>query len=110
MDISIINQNIQNSKIKVLGDTANQLGKKENKELKEACQGFEAIFLKTMLKNMRNSLPGEALFESDRLGMDIYKSMYDEYLSENLSKQGKGIGISEFLYNDLKAKINPDTP
>ena len=102
MEISIINQNIANSHIEELRNTSKLT---ENKELKEACQGFEAIFLKSMLKNMRSSLPGEALFESDNHGMDIYKSMHDEYLAEALSKQGQGIGLSEFLYNELRDKI-----
>ena len=112
MDISIINQNSlnminlskANSTIEALKNTPKLTGDTEDKELKEACQGFEAIFLKSMLKNMRNSLPGDALFETDNHGMDIYKSMHDEYLAENLSKQGNGIGISEFLYNELRDK------
>ena len=104
MDISIINQNIASTSIDGLRNTSKLT---ENKELKEACQGFEAIFLKSMLKNMRSSLPGEALFETDNHGMDIYKSMHDEYLAESLSKQGQGIGLGEFLYNELRDKI-PD--
>ena len=116
MDISIINQNIlssnlvssnkANSNIEALKNASRLTEKNENNELKEACQGFEAIFVKSMLKNMRNSLPGESLFETDNHGMDIYKSMHDEYLSEALSKQGQGIGISEFLYNELRDKAD----
>lgn len=106
MDISIINKNIANTNsafdIEGLEKTSKLT---ENKELKEACQGFEAIFLKSMLKNMRSSLPGEALFETDNHGMDIYKSMHDETLAEGLSKQGTGIGLGEFLYNELRDKI-----
>ena len=106
MDISIINQNIANSNVEALKNASRLTEKAENKELKEACQGFEAIFVRSMLKNMRSSLPGEALFETDNHGMDIYKSMHDEYLSEALSKQGQGIGISEFLYNELRDKAD----
>ncbi len=83
----------------------NVLKNTENRELKDACQGFEAIFLKNLLKNMRSSLPGEALFETDNHGMDIYKSMYDEYLGEALSKQGDSIGLGRFLYEELKESI-----
>ncbi len=102
MDISVINQNIASSNIDRLKNTSKLT---ENNELKEACQGFEAIFLKSMLKSMRTSLLGEALFETDNHGMDIYKSMQDEYLAESLSKQGQGIGLGEFLYNELRDKI-----
>ncbi len=103
-DISIINQSFADSNIASL-KKASKLS--EDRELKEACQGFEAIFLKSMLKSMRTSLPGEALFETGNHGMDIYKSMHDEYLAEALSKQGNGIGIGEFLYNELRDKV-PD--
>ncbi len=105
MDINMINQNILNSNIEALKSTPKLTENTENKELKEACQGFEAIFLKSMLKNMRDSLPGDSLFEKDNLDMDIYRSMHDEYLAESLSKQGNGIGISEFLYNELRDKM-----
>ncbi len=103
MDISIINQNIASSNIEGLKNTSKL---SENKELKDACQGFEAIFLKSMLKSMRSSLPGEALFETDNHGMDIYKSMQDEYLAESLANQGQGVGLGEFLYNELRDKIS----
>jgi peptidoglycan hydrolase FlgJ len=107
MDISLITQNILNSNIETLKNSPAISEKTENSELREACQGFEAIFLKSMLKNMRDSLPGDALFETDNHGMDIYKSMHDEYLAENISRQGNGMGISEFLYNELRDKM-PD--
>jgi len=102
MGISIKNQNIAKSNIDGLKNSSKLT---ENKELKEACQGFEAIFIKSMLKSMRTSLPGEALFETDNHGMDIYKSMHDEYLAEALSRQGQGMGLGEFLYNELRDKI-----
>ena len=101
MDISIINQNFADSNISGLENNAKLT---EDKELKKACQGFEGIFLKYMLKSMRSSLPGEPLFESDNHGMDIYKSMHDEYLAEELSRRGQGTGLGEYLYNELREK------
>ena len=107
LNLSMINLNKANANIEALKNTSKLNEKTEDKELREACQGFEAIFLKSMLKNMRNSLPGDTLFDTDNHGMDIYKSMHDEYLADALSKQGQGIGLSEFLYNELRDEI-PD--
>ncbi len=74
-------------------------GKKEDQKLMEACEGFEAMFLQKTLESMRDTLPGNALFE-DSNGMKIFKSMHDQYLAEDLSKSHK-FGISDFLYQEL---------
>jgi len=73
----------------------------DNNELKEACQGFEAIFLSTMIKQMRQTLPGDTLL-GDSQGLEIYKSMYDQHLADKLAASGRGVGIAEFFYNQLK--------
>ncbi|MEA2060991.1 MAG: rod-binding protein [Thermodesulfobacteriota bacterium] len=73
----------------------------ENTELKEACQGFEAIFLNSLMKSMRTSLPGDGLFKESH-GMGIYKSMYDRYLTEDIAKNSPGTGIGQYLYRQLQ--------
>ena len=73
-------------------------------ELKDACAGFEAIFLNEMLQSMRNTLPGDALFV-DSNASNIYQSMQDQNLTENLSKSQNSFGIKDFLYQQLKNSI-----
>ncbi len=79
-------------------------GNKQEKDekLMEACEGFEALFLQKILESMRDTLPGNALFEESH-GMQMYKSMYDQYLAEDLSKSHK-LGVSDFLYKELTKK------
>ena len=79
---------------------ANSSKDKDPKKLKEACQGFEAIFLATMMKSMRETLPGDSLFGESQ-AIDIYESMYDQHLTDQLAASGKGIGIAEFLHLEL---------
>jgi len=74
---------------------------KDEKKLKEACQGFEAIFLSSMIKSMRQTLPGDTIFGESQ-GLDIYKSMYDQHLADNLAASGRGVGIADFFYSELK--------
>ncbi|MBU1340931.1 MAG: rod-binding protein [Proteobacteria bacterium] len=103
MDIDLVNQNLAKanlSKIKKQSSDFAQTTLKE-KKLKEACAGFEAIFLNTMIKSMRESLPGDGLFNESH-GMNIYKSLYDQYLSDELSKSKLSVGIKEFLFEQLK--------
>ncbi len=76
------------------------MDKKDRSALHDACRGFESIFLDTMLESMRKTVPEDKLF-GDGNGMDIYKSMYDEYLAENISENGGGIGLESFLYKQI---------
>jgi len=80
------------------------LDPKKDKELKDACAGFEAIFMKEMIQSMRNTLPGNALFEESNAS-NIYQSMQDQNLAENISNSQKSIGLKDFLYEQLKKSI-----
>lgn len=106
MDIDLINQNLAQTS---LSRAKKQVENKEHRQLKEqqlkqACEGFESIFLHTVLKSMRSSLPGDAVFNESN-GSNIYKSMYDQYLSEDLSKGNTSIGLKEFLFQQLKDTV-----
>ncbi|MCP4118209.1 MAG: flagellar biosynthesis protein FlgJ [Desulfobacteraceae bacterium] len=79
----------------------NHAANKDKQKLKEACQGFEAIFLSSMLKSMRETLPGDTLFGEGQ-GLDIYKSMYDQHLADKLAASGRGVGIADFFYKELE--------
>ncbi|MCD4720737.1 MAG: rod-binding protein [Desulfobacula sp.] len=106
MDIDLINQNLAKANLSKIKKQTSDFDRNilKKKELKEACAGFEAIFLHTMIKSMRKSLPGDK-FLNDSHGMDIYKSMYDQYLAEELSKSRTSIGVKEFLYHQLKESL-----
>ncbi|MEA1968362.1 MAG: rod-binding protein [Thermodesulfobacteriota bacterium] len=99
MDTDVINQHFGGAVLEKL--TGTDLKKSENRELKEACQGFESIFLNSLMKAMRSTLPGETLFKENN-GMDIYKSMYDQHLAEEIAHGRHGTGIGEYLYKDLQ--------
>ena len=103
MDIDIINQNLAQTNIGKIKREGTKIGDdtQKEKELKEACAGFESIFLHSMIKSMRSTLPGNSLF-NDSHGMDMYKSMHDQYLADELSKSQTSIGVKEFLYKNLK--------
>ena len=90
MDIDIVNQNLAASRLnkthaKASASTSAQKELKE-KQLKEAAEGFESILIHTMLKSMRKSLPGNAVFPESN-SMNIYQSMYDQYLADKLTSQ-----------------------
>ncbi len=80
----------------------NKKNREEDAKLMKACEGFEAVFLQKTLESMRDTLPGNSLFGNSH-GMQIYKSMHDQYLAEDLSKSHK-FGISDLLYRELQKK------
>lgn len=74
-----------------------QIGNSEEK-LKKACADFESIFIGYMLKTMRSTVPKSG---SNFPGKDIYDSIVDHKVAENLTKRGGGIGLQEMLLRHL---------
>ena len=65
---------------------------------KEAAQQFEALFIQTMLKSMRQASIGDSLTGSDQ--MNMYRDMMDQQLSIDLARRG-GIGIAAVIERQL---------
>jgi flagellar protein FlgJ len=68
-------------------------------QLKQVASQFEAIFLRMVLNEMRNSVPKSDLM-GNSLGLDFFQSMSDDQLSSDLSSAG-GIGIGKAIYQKL---------
>lgn len=104
--IDLVNQNISRDNLAKIEKKTEDIENKalEEEELKKACAGFESILLHTLIKSMRESLPGNAVFDESH-GMNIYQSMHDQYLAEELSESNFSTGIKEFLYKELKDSI-----
>lgn len=67
--------------------------------LREVAGQFEALFIQTMLKNMRAASLGDPLL-GDSNQHEMYQSMLDQQLSLEMSN-GKGIGLAEMLVRQL---------
>lgn len=76
---------------------------KDDKALKEACEGFESIFLNMMMKEMRKTVDKSGLM-SDSFATGTFEEMLDEEVSKAASK-GKGIGIADAMYKQLSAQL-----
>ncbi|MEA3486366.1 MAG: rod-binding protein [Thermodesulfobacteriota bacterium] len=73
------------------------------KKLKKACADFESIFISYMLKTMRRTIPQNGLNKFP--GKDIYATMIDQKVAEDLAKRGGGIGLQEILLRQLGSGI-----
>jgi Rod binding domain-containing protein len=68
--------------------------------LRRACKDFESIFVYTLLKTMRQSLPKTAGLNTSR---DIYTSMGDLELARSVA-HGRGVGLGDLLFEQLKQR------
>ena len=65
--------------------------------LKAVSQQFEAVFLSTLLKSMRDATPQDGLMDSDQTR--AYTSMLDQQLAQSLSS--KGIGLADVMLRQM---------
>ena len=78
---------------------------KRDDKLYQACQDFEAIFVKEMLKSMKSTVQKSGLLDGG-FAEEIYDDMlYDEY-AKKMTKTAS-FGITESLYKQLsRGSIN----
>lgn len=86
-----------------LKETAVSADTMKEKKLRNACAGFEAIFIKQMLRTMREGAPEGGLFGKG-FATEMYQAMFDEELAETLA-QGKGMGLGESLYKQISGQV-----
>lgn len=82
-----------------LDNVRSQARKDESKALRTVAKQFEGIFMKMMLKSMRDATPGNPLFSSD--SEKFYTQMYDDQLSTDLSKGGS-LGLADMMVAQLE--------
>ncbi|HOQ06847.1 MAG TPA: rod-binding protein [Clostridiales bacterium] len=72
---------------------------KDDRELKKACQEFEAIMLDMLYKQMKATIIKSSLVEEDP-GREIFESMLEEELMDQASRRGS-LGLADMLYKQL---------
>jgi peptidoglycan hydrolase FlgJ len=73
----------------------------ETQKLKAACDNFEALFMQQLFKQMRSSIPKDALFGGGS-AEQIYTEMLDGELSKKMAGSG-ALGISRLLFDYMTA-------
>lgn len=74
-----------------------------DRELKEACKGFETMFLQMMYRQMRKTVPESPMFGKSN-AMDIFEDMRDTELMKKTAEAG-GIGLADLLYKQLAPSV-----
>ena len=84
-------------------DPAQDSATSELKELREACQDFEAIFLQQLFRIMRESGPKSDLLNGG-FAEDVFRDMLDEQLAQEISSSGD-FGLSDLLYEQMREYV-----
>ncbi len=75
----------------------------EEKKLKEACQGFEEMFLNQMMKEMRKASPKGGMFGGGQ-AEEQFQGMLDQERAKEWSKDG-GVGLANMLFEQMKNQM-----
>ncbi len=78
--------------------------------LREVAHQFESLFLRMMLKSMREASSGDPYFDSNEGGM--YRDMFDDQVAVDMSAKG-GMGLADMLVQQLSkhvpGQVEPET-
>ncbi len=78
----------------------NSAPKTEDEALVQASVQFEAMFIGTLLKQMRSTTLESGLFGQDRASK-IYREMYDDALAAEMAASGS-LGIGAMMLQELR--------
>ena len=73
---------------------------KAHRDLKKACQQFDAFFTDLMLKEMRKTVPQSDLQGGSSNQREIFEGMMDQTVADQMSRHG-GLGLGQMMYNEL---------
>ncbi|WP_428560127.1 MAG: peptidoglycan DD-metalloendopeptidase family protein [Solidesulfovibrio sp. DCME] len=77
-------------------------GKTKEAKLREACQGFESVFISQLFKEMRATVPKDGMLHGHY--EDQYYSMFDKAMSDKMAADG-GIGLADMMYRQLRGQV-----
>ena len=82
---------------------AKATAKQDDAALRQTCREFEAIFVQSMFKAMRSTVPAGGLFQRG-MAQDSFQDMMDLEVAKASSEQGR-LGIAEALYRQLHREV-----
>ena len=79
-----------------------------NRQAREACAEFEALFINMMLKELRSTVNKSGLMDGGK-AEELYTGLMDTQISRDLATQG-GIGLAAMLYRQMAAESDARQP
>lgn len=69
--------------------------------LERVARRFEALFVETMLRAMREATPGDPLFGG--AGLALYRDLHDRQLAREVAER-RGLGLAELIVRQLRGR------
>ena len=94
--------NIDPSLILQQANTTNQVKQANHdnpEELRKKCQEFEAIFARSLLKNMRATIPSDGVLEKNN-DREIFEDLMDMEVANQISRKN-ALGIADLIFRQL---------
>ncbi|HVT11874.1 MAG TPA: rod-binding protein [Fimbriimonadaceae bacterium] len=82
---------------------ADDASSKQLRDLKKACEQFEAVFAKQLFSEMRKGA-GQVSLGGDQAGSAIYQDMMDQTVADAIAKKG-GLGIGQMLFKQFEVQV-----
>ncbi|MBR4741795.1 MAG: rod-binding protein, partial [Desulfovibrio sp.] len=82
--------------------TSNLSPEAKEKKLREACQGFESIFIQKMWQEMRKTVQQTSFMHGRE--EQFWQDMYDQELAKKMTSAG-GIGLADMMYEQLSSHL-----
>lgn len=78
----------------------NRVDDKDPEALKELCRDFESIFIHSLFKEMRKTIPESELLGND-MATDLFEEIMDMEVARDMAAKG-GFGLADILYGQLR--------
>ncbi|NCC24284.1 MAG: hypothetical protein EOM25_03645 [Deltaproteobacteria bacterium] len=77
-------------------------GRAEEPELRQACEGFETMFVAKLWEKMRSTVQKEASMHGKQ--EDKYLALFDQGFAEHIVSAG-GVGLGRMLFESLRERL-----
>jgi len=84
---------------------ATSSGQKDKAALKKSCQDFEAIFIQSLFKAMRKTVPEGGIF-TDNTATETFREMLDQEIATTISRK-QSVGLADQIYRQMEKKLPP---
>jgi len=83
-----------------------QAGQKNPEGVKQLCQDFEAIFIHSLFKEMRQTIPEDGYLEKSQ-GEEMFQDIMDMEVARSMARKG-GLGLGRLIYENFQSAAHSD--
>lgn len=78
---------------------------KDRAALKKSCQDFEALFVQSVFKAMRKTVPEGGIF-TDSTATETFREMLDQEIATSVARK-QSVGLADQIYRQMEKKLAP---